>query len=197
MENQNPVECVIDVPRNFSGVYVKKVVEMAKEKLAQGETGFVLDFSRAESIDSCGIGQLVGIAKVLKEKGLSLKLRNLNEDINGLFKETGLDQLFVIEGQKQEVVDLFGTSVDIRLNITFEEVGDICVFKMEGVMDHIGFDSLSVGTVLDMHKLLSKTGGQMKMCGANFLIEDLFTTLNLNVVIPYFPTRTEAIAGWK
>ena len=35
------------------------------------------------------------------------------------------------------------------------------------------------------------------MCGANYIVEDLFKTLNLNAVVPFFQSRDEAIAGWK
>ena len=130
------------------------------------------------------------------------------------------------KGVKQDVIDLFESSIDVRLEIAFEEIEDICIFKMSGVMDHVGgsrffkqkfllslakfrkiildfldltfFDSLSVGVLLDMHKLLKETGGQMRICGANYIIEDLFSTLNINAVIPIYSDREQALApSWN
>ena len=186
MENKTQWDSVIKLPRHFSGIAVRKLVEQVNGKLKQGEKKLNLDFSGAENIDSFGIGQLIYIAKTMRELSAQLTLSNLNDAIFQLFKETGLDQLFAIEGVKQEVIDLFESSIDIRLYITFEEIGDIRVLKMAGVMDHVGgsrifrqqvllslanyskilldltdltfFDSLSVSAVLDMHKLLRQTG---------------------------------------
>jgi anti-sigma B factor antagonist len=225
MEHENQWDSVIKVPRRFSGDAARTFVEQVNSKLKRDEKRLNLDFSDADYIDSFGIGQLIYIAKTMREQHAFLTLSNLNDEILRLFKETGLDQIFSIEGVKQDIIDLFESSIDVRLNIVFEEVGDIHVLKMTGVMDHVGggcffrrhillsmadhrkllldltdltfFDSLCVSTVLDMHKLLKETGGELKMCGANYIIEDLFKTLNLNSVVPFYKTRDEAIAGWR
>lgn len=213
---------IVKVPHRFTGKAVKEVVDQVHHAVAGGARRLTFDFANAETIDSFGIGQLITLAKELKEKGAHLTLCNLNDEIFQLFMDTGLDQVFAIEGVKQEVIDLFETSVDIRLEIDFEETGDICVFKMNGVMDHVGgsrffkqkflltlarfrkivldftdltfFDSLSISVLLDMHKLLKETGGALRICGANYIIEDLFATLNINAVIPVFPDREQALA---
>jgi anti-sigma B factor antagonist len=225
MENRNQWDSVITVPRHFSGAAVNMLVEQVTGKLKQGEKKLNLDFSGADYIDSFGIGQLIYLAKTMRELRAQLTLSNLNDAIFQLFKDTGLDQVFAIQGVKQQIIDLFESSIDIRLDIAFEEIGDIRVLKMAGVMDHVGgsrffrqqfllslagyrkilldlseltfFDSLSVSAVLDMHKLLRQTGGELKMCGANYLVEDLFKTLNLDALVPFFPTRAEAIDAWK
>lgn len=225
MENQNQWDSVIKVPRHFSGDAVNQLVLQVTGKLKKGEKKLNLDFSGADDLDSFGIGQLIYLAKTMRGLNAELSLSNLNDAIFQLFKDTGLDQVFAIQGVKQQVIDLFESSIDVRLNIAFEEIADIRVLKMAGVMDHVGgsrffrqqfllalaghrkilldlseltfFDSLSVSAVLDMHKLLRQTGGELKMCGANYLVEDLFKTLNINAVIPFYQTRDEAIDGWK
>jgi anti-sigma B factor antagonist len=209
-------------PSRFSGKAVKDVVNQVHKAVIDGHAQMTFDFTNVEAIDSFGIGQLITLAKELKEKGAHLTLGNLNDEIFQLFMDTGLDQVFAIEGVKQDVIDLFESSIDVRLEIAFEEIDDICIFKMSGVMDHVGgsrffkqkfllslakfrkivldfmdltfFDSLSVSVLLDMHKLLKETGGQMRICGANYIIEDLFTTLNINAVIPIYPDREQALA---
>ena len=225
MSDHDETDCSITMPRHFSGAAVKELVTRVNETLRAGPQKITFDFSEAENIDSFGIGQLIALAKELKEKNARLSLSHLSDDMFQLFLDTGLDQIFSIEGVKQETIDLFEASVDTRLAIAFVEAGDVCIFKMGGIMDHVGgarlfrqklllslatyrkilldlseltfFDSLSVSALLDMHQLLKKTGGQMRMCGANFLVEDLFGTLNLNAVIALYPTPEQALAGWK
>lgn len=222
MSDQEKKGVIVKVPHRFSGKAVKDVVNQVHHVVADGHARMTFDFTNVEAIDSFGIGQLITLAKELKEKGVHLTLCNLNDEIFQLFRDTGLDQVFAIEGVKQDVIDLFESSIDVRLEIAFEEIDDICIFKMSGVMDHVGgsrffkqkfllslakfrkivldfmdltfFDSLSIGVLLDMHKLLKETGGQMRICGANYIIEDLFATLNINTVIPIFPDREQALA---
>ena len=58
------------------------------------------------------------------------------------------------------------------------------------------FDSLSVSVLLSMNKLLKKTGGSLRVCGINYIIDDLFTALNIYQIIPCFKTAAEAQADW-
>ena len=226
MSDQDKKSVIVKVPHRFSGKAVKDIVAQVHHAVADNHRQITFDFMNAEAIDSFGIGQLIQLAKELKDKGAHLTLCNLNDEIFQLFTDTGLDQVFAIEGVKQEVIDLFESSIDVRLEIAFEEIQDICIFKMSGVMDHVAgsrffkqkfllsmakfrkilldfmdltfFDSLSVGVLLDMHKLLKETGGQMRICGANYIIEDLFNTLNINTVIPIYPDREQALApSWN
>jgi anti-anti-sigma factor len=225
MSDLSESDCSIKMPRHFSGASAKQIVGSVNETIRGGVQKITFDFSESENIDSFGIGQLVALAKELKESHIPLSLSHLSDDMFQLFIDTGLDQIFSIEGVKQEIIDLFEVSVDTRLDIKFTEAGDVRIFNMGGIMDHVGgtrffrqklllslathrkilldlseltfFDSLSVSTLLDMHKLLKETGGQMRICGANYLVDDLFTTLNLNAVIPLYRTQEEALAGWK
>ena len=219
MSDQNEKIAAIKVPRSFSGAAVKETVAGVHQALRDGAGMLTFDFSGAETIDSFGIGQLVALAKDLKEKKIHLRLSHLNDDMFQFFIDTGLDQIFAIEGVKQDMIDLFESSVDIRLDITVEEAGDACIFNLSGVMDHVGgtrffrqkvllslakyrkivlnlseltfFDSLSVSV------LLKETGGELRICCPNYIIEDLFATLNINAVIPVYHTQEEALADWK
>jgi anti-anti-sigma factor len=127
-------------------------------------------------------------------------------------------------GMQHAEVDIFEKGVDIRLVIATEVVNDVSIFHLNGVMNHpqgsryfkqqfllaiaqykkilldleelTFFDSLSVSVVLNMNKLIKETGGGMKICGANYIVADLFNTLNINQIIPIYTTVTEALDGW-
>jgi anti-anti-sigma factor len=127
-------------------------------------------------------------------------------------------------GMQHAEVDIFEKGIDIRLTIATEVVSDVAIFHLNGVMNHpqgsrffkqqfllamaqykkilldleelTFFDSLSVSVVLNMNKLIKETGGAMRICGANYIVADLFNTLNINQIIPIFTTVTEALEGW-
>lgn len=124
----------------------------------------------------------------------------------------------------EKEVDLFEENADIRLEIETEVKEDVCIFHMSGIMNHpegsryfkqqllltiaeqkkillnfkelTFFDSLSVSVVLSMNKLLKETGGTLRFCGANYIINDLFTTLNIDKIIPIYETVEDALIGW-
>jgi len=124
----------------------------------------------------------------------------------------------------EKMVDIFEESADIRLEIETEIKDSICIFHMSGVMNHpegsrffkqqflltmaeykkilldfeelTFFDSLSVSVVLSMNKLLKETGGTLRFCSANYIVNDLFTTLNIDKIIPIYENVEEALEGW-
>jgi anti-anti-sigma factor len=128
------------------------------------------------------------------------------------------------DGMQNAEVDIFEQGIDIRLAITEEVVNNVSIFHMNGVMNHpqgsryfkqqfllamaqykkilldleelTFFDSLSVSVVLNMNKLIKETGGAMKICSPNYIVADLFNTLNISQIIPIYTTVTEALDGW-
>ena len=127
-------------------------------------------------------------------------------------------------GITEAVVDIFKPSADIRLEIETEVINDVCIFHLSGIMNHpMGsryfkqkillamaehknilldfenlnfFDSLSISVVLSLNKLLEETGGQLRFCNTNYIVKDLFTTLNIDHIIPMFDTIDNAMAAW-
>lgn len=127
-------------------------------------------------------------------------------------------------GIRQADVDLFERSVDIKLNIAKDCKDDKCIFRLSGVMNHpMGssyfkqqfllsltdhkkilldmedltfFDSLSLGAVLNMNILLKNTGGALRICGANYIVSDLFKTLCIDQIVPIFESQELALDGW-
>ena len=57
----------------------------------------VLDFSKLEYISSAGLGVLLKTQKRLMESGGGLKLINVNNHINDIFRYSGFDTIFEIE----------------------------------------------------------------------------------------------------
>ena len=127
-------------------------------------------------------------------------------------------------GTQNAEIDLFEKGIDIRLGLKQEVVKDVCIFNLSGVMNHpygsrffkqefliamanfkkmllnledlTFFDSLSVSVVLNMNKLLKETGGAMRICGANYIVADLFNTLNISQIIPIYNVVTDALDDW-
>ncbi|MFQ5654280.1 MAG: STAS domain-containing protein [Planctomycetota bacterium] len=55
-----------------------------------------VDLSRTDYISSAGVGMLVSVLKQCHDKGASLGLCGLNEDLRELFSITCLDQIFTL-----------------------------------------------------------------------------------------------------
>lgn len=128
------------------------------------------------------------------------------------------------EGLDEARIDIFEDGVAIRLTIKTETVEDVCILHLGGVMNHpMGsrffkqqflltmathkkivldfeeltfFDSLSVSVVLNMNKLLKETGGSLRAYGANYIVEDMFQTLNISEVIPLSEDINAVLENW-
>ena len=120
--------------------------------------------------------------------------------------------------------DIFENSIDVRLYIEKQFVGPVCVFHLSGIMnnpqgsryfkqelllamaqnkkilldfaDLTYFDSLSVSVVINLNKLIKETGGSLRICGSNDIVDDLFNTLNIHDLIPFYKDQDEALAKW-
>lgn len=68
------------------------------EELDRGAQSFHIDFARAGSVDSSGLGALISISKHIREGRGDLRLANLSPELRTLFALTKLDLLFAIDG---------------------------------------------------------------------------------------------------
>jgi len=57
----------------------------------------VVNFARLDYISSAGLSVLLKVQKRLKDNGLELKLKNMNNQIREVFKYAGFDMIFEIE----------------------------------------------------------------------------------------------------
>jgi anti-anti-sigma factor len=229
---------MMDIKRNEEGAVVRLPAQFfqsasnvfytaLKKEIEAGVQRIVVDCADMTLIDSAAIGTLVSIVKDCRARGIAFSIRNLSGEPYELFVDTGLDKIFNLEsgGKVQSAeLDIFEKSVDIRLDMTPEIVGDVCIFHLSGMMNHpqgsryfkqqfllamahhkkmlldfedlTFFDSMSVSAVLNMNKLIMETGGAMRISGANSIVVDLFKTLNLAAIIPIYDVVNDALDGW-
>jgi anti-sigma B factor antagonist len=76
----------------------QQLKQLLLDELARGQKHVVIDLVRCPYIDSAGLGVLVAISKRVKEGGGTMRITNLNEDLQTLFELTKLDTLFVLGG---------------------------------------------------------------------------------------------------
>ena len=222
----NDNTCTYKLPERFNADTPRKVIAEIQE-LPHGEWDCVeLDMSETVSMDSSGIGVLVFLYKELTAKSKYLVLKKPQRSIHTLLMETGIDRLFDVElssGIKKANADL--NELDVQLHMDEEMVGDICVISLAGVMNYpVGsaffkknmfltltmgnrilldfkelafFDSLSVGAVLRLSRLMQEGGGSMRVCCANHVVRNVFQSLGVDAIIPLFDTREAALESWK
>lgn len=79
-----------------------QVIEADVMKLADAAAGntITLDFEKVRSLSSSFLGFLVKLNSTMKQNKGRLRLRNLHPDVFKIFKITGLQKLFTIEGNK-------------------------------------------------------------------------------------------------
>ncbi|MBD3315887.1 MAG: STAS domain-containing protein [Chitinivibrionales bacterium] len=218
---------VIRLPSRCEGRISRELLELVEHIKREGVTRCVVDMENTLFVDSSCIGALVSLSKEIRNVKGTLVLRKLSGVVYDLFCETGLDMIFDIErgeGVQHASVDIFNTGIDIKLDITREERGDVCIFHLSGIMNHpLGsryfkqqfllaiarynkilldfeeltfFDSLSVSVALGLNKLVRDTGGGIRLCNANYIVRDLFETLNIHQAMPTFDSIDEALADW-
>lgn len=88
---------VIDVGPQLVTADRRELRTVLLAELERGERRFRLDFSRTGYVDSSGLGVLVSLWKLVRERGGELRLANLNDDIALLFRLTKLDALFRLD----------------------------------------------------------------------------------------------------
>jgi len=224
--NSEKGTCTFKMPERFNTETPHKTVAALKE-LPDGEWGrVVLDMSDTVFMDSAGIGVLVFLYKELTAKGKALVLRNPQRKIYDILAEIGIDRLFDAElssGVRKSEAKL--TELDNQLQINEEVVDGVYIISLTGVMNYPNgstlfknrifltlaytnkilldckglafFDSLSVGSVLRLSRLLQDNGGSMKICCANEVVRDVFSSLGIDSIIRLYGTRESALADWK
>ncbi|MFP4163597.1 MAG: STAS domain-containing protein [Chitinispirillaceae bacterium] len=227
MENGPHAETfVFEMPEQFCCSDLSKTLSELQSAISGEWDSLVLDFSNTVMMDSSGVGSLVFVYQELRAKNRKLLLRNLKKNIYELLVETGIDKLFDVEkpsGIKRAEIDLL--ELDIPLDVTEEDHDDVCILNLSGVMSYPAgsmqfkryvflslvksrrilldfnnlafFDSLSVGSVLRLSRLMSENQGSIKVCGANLVIKNMFSSLGIDSIIPVFDSREEALADWE
>ncbi len=71
------------------------------EALPEGAGRLVVDLSGTVRVDSAGLGVLMLVQRRATERGLTVVLRNVTDELRFLLVLTKLDDLFVLEGSHQ------------------------------------------------------------------------------------------------
>lgn len=74
----------------------QQLKQLVLDELARGQRHVVLDCTLCAYIDSAGLGVLVSLSKTIRDRGGSIEIHRLNDDLVTLFKLTKMDSLFTI-----------------------------------------------------------------------------------------------------
>ncbi|MDR2693303.1 MAG: STAS domain-containing protein [Chitinispirillales bacterium] len=218
--------CTFKMPERLNAETPHKTVAMLKELPKGNWERVVLDMSDTVFMDSAGIGVLVFLYKELTANSKTFVLRKPQRKIYELLTEIGVDRLFDVElssGVRKGEARL--NELDNQLRIDEEAVNDIYIISLAGVMNYPAgstlfknrmfmtlantnkilldcnglafFDSLSVGSLLRLSRLLQDNGGSMKVCCANNVVRDIFASLGIDSIIRLYGTRESALADWR
>jgi len=214
------------MPEHFNAGTPHKTIAMLKG-LPESEWECVeLDMSDTTTIDSAGAGVLVFLYKEFTARSKAFVLKRPQRGVYNLLMELGVDRLFDVElSSGVRKGDVRMTELDEQLQIREMAVGDVYVVSLAGVMNYPSgatlfkknmfltlsyankilldcknlafFDSLSVGSMLRLSRLLQDNDGSMRICCANHVVRDIFVSLGIDSIIKLYGTREEALADWR
>jgi anti-sigma B factor antagonist len=75
--------------------------------LESGRTKIILNLGEVDSMDSAGVGELVGAYMPVKSKGGEMKFLNPTKKVHGILQITQLDKVFEIYTDEQTAVRSF------------------------------------------------------------------------------------------
>lgn len=85
-------------------VVLKKAIV---DSLESGKDKILLDMSKVTTLDSSGIGELVGAYTTVTNRGGTLKLLNLPNKIAGLLHVTQLITVFEVHDDEEKAIESF------------------------------------------------------------------------------------------
>ena len=75
--------------------------------IAQGKKNIVFDLGGITSLNSSGIGMLIGSFSKINSSGGELKFANISYKLRGLFSDTKLNQVFKVYNTTEEAIKSF------------------------------------------------------------------------------------------
>ncbi len=76
-----------------------KLKEKLNKILDERNGDLKVNLKELEYIDSTGLGVFIGVLRRLKENGKNIKMMNPRPNIKKLLNITGLDKIFIVEGE--------------------------------------------------------------------------------------------------
>lgn len=97
--NKNNNEKFIEIlPIGEMDIYTSPVFkDEVLETINKESKDIVINAEKLEYIDSTGLGSVMAILKLMKEKGLNLKIINVRKNIYKLFDITGFSKVIDVE----------------------------------------------------------------------------------------------------
>ena len=97
---------LLEIDENSVGLnHFNALTNIIAEEMKEGVKSFKFDFSNLNSINSSGLGILIGCLKKIKDAGGTLKIINANEKIMNIFKLTKLNNVFEIQISAQQHIE--------------------------------------------------------------------------------------------
>ncbi|MCK5543793.1 STAS domain-containing protein [bacterium] len=93
---KNEGHITIALKEDFTSELLNEFRSAVQQEIESGNTSFTIDFENAVIIDSMGIGCLVATYNTLKQKGGTMQLSNVSENLKDVFKVMRLDRIFPI-----------------------------------------------------------------------------------------------------
>ena len=87
-------------PQGDLDIYTSnKFRESILKSFNENETDILINGESLEYVDSTGLGALISILKVIRDKNKKIYIENIKPNIKKIFNITELDKLFIIRGE--------------------------------------------------------------------------------------------------
>jgi anti-sigma B factor antagonist len=99
---------IVDLRGNIGlGESSRTLRRTIRDLIESGRTKIVLNFSKVDSIDSAGVGELAGAYLPVKSKGGELKFLNPTKKVHRVLQVTQLDMVFEVYTNEEAAVRSF------------------------------------------------------------------------------------------
>ena len=92
----NEDQVTIALEEDFTNDLLNDFRSAVRQEIDAGNTSFTIDFKDTTIIDSMGIGCLVATYNTLKQKGGTMQLSNVPENLKDVFQVMRLDRILSI-----------------------------------------------------------------------------------------------------
>jgi len=114
LSNHQDITIIHPVGRITLGDGDQELGEAVRTVLAQGTRKILINFGRTTTLDSSGIGELVGCYTSILNRGGQLKLCALNTRAFNLMKLTSLNSVFEVLDTEAEALAAFPVAEAVR-----------------------------------------------------------------------------------
>ena len=92
-ELATPEELGLDTRAEF-----RRVASVIVDQLPEGSGQLVLDLGKTRRVDSAGLGALMLVQRRAAERRVTVRLRDVSDEVRFLLVLTKLDDLFILDG---------------------------------------------------------------------------------------------------